>query len=92
MRLVGASNAFIRIPFIFEGLILGVIGAVFAVLGVFGLNRVISNSVEDIELQLLSSFALDQAELLPIAAWLLVAGAVIGALGSGFAVNRYLDV
>ena len=91
MRLVGASNAFIRIPFIFEGLILGVIGAMFSVLGVFGLNRVIANSVEDIELQLLNSFALDQAELMPIAMWLLVAGAVIGALGSGFAVNRYLD-
>lgn len=91
MRLVGASNAFIRIPFIFEGLILGVIGAGFSVLGVFGLNRVIANSVEEIELQLLNNFALDQAELLPIAMWLLVAGAVIGALGSGFAVNRYLD-
>ena len=38
-----------------------------------------------------SNFALDQSELVPIAFWLLVAGAVIGALGSGFAVNRYLD-
>jgi len=91
MRLVGASNAFIRIPFIFEGLILGVIGALFSVLGVYGLNRVISNSVEDIELQLFSNFALDRSELLPISMWLLIAGAVIGALGSGFAVNRYLD-
>jgi len=91
MRLVGASNAFIRIPFIFEGLILGVFGALFAVLGVFGLNRVITNSVEDIELNLLKNFALDQSELMPIALWLLAAGAIIGALGSGFAVNRYLD-
>lgn len=91
MRLVGASNSFIRIPFIFEGLILGTIGALFSVLGVYGLNRVISNSVEDIELQLFSNFALDRAELMPIALWLMVAGAVIGALGSGFAVNRYLD-
>ncbi len=91
MRLVGASNSFIRITFIFEGLILGTIGALFSVLGVYGLNRVISNSVEDIELQLFSNFALDQAELVPIAMWLMIAGAVIGALGSGFAVNRYLD-
>lgn len=92
MRLVGASNSFIRIPFIFEGLILGVIGALFSVLGVYGLNRIISNSVDDIELQLFRNFALDRAELIPISGWLLVAGAVIGALGSGFAVNRYLDV
>ena len=92
MRLVGASNSFIRIPFIFEGLILGVIGALFSVLGVYGLNRIISNSVEGIELQLFRNFALERAELIPISGWLLVAGAVIGALGSGFAVNRYLDV
>lgn len=91
MRLVGASNAYIRIPFIFEGLILGVAGALFSVLGVFGLNRLIANSVKDIELNLLKNFALDQSELIPIALWLLAAGAIIGALGSGLAVNRYLD-
>lgn len=91
MRLVGASNAYIRIPFIFEGLILGVAGALFSVLGVFGLNRLIANSVKDIELNLLKNFALDQSELIPIALWLLTAGAIIGALGSGLAVNQYLD-
>lgn len=91
MRLVGASNAYIRIPFIFEGLILGVTGALFSILGVFALNRLIANSVKDIELNLLKNFALDQSELVPIALWLLIAGALIGALGSGLAVNRYLD-
>ena len=91
MRLVGASNSFIRIPFVVEGLTLGVIGAAFSILGVFGLNRVISNSVDKSDVRLFDSFALQQADLMPIAFWLLVAGAVIGALGSGFAVNRYLD-
>lgn len=92
MRLVGASNSFIRIPFVLEGLILGIIGAGFSILGVYGLNRVISNSVEKSDLELFKSFALEQSDLVPIAVALLIAGAVIGALGSGFAVNRYLDV
>ncbi len=91
MRLVGASNSFIRIPFVVEGLTLGVIGAMFSILGVFGLNRVISNSVEKSSTALFDSFALQQADLVPIAMWLLIAGAFIGAVGSGFAVNRYLD-
>ncbi len=91
MKLVGASNSFIRIPFIMEGLVLGVIGAGFSVLAVFGLNRVITRSVEEAEIGLFDSFALQQSDLLPIALWLLVAGAAIGAVGSGFAVNRYLD-
>ena len=67
------------------------VGALFSVLGVSGLNRVIQNSVKDIELQLLKNFALDQSELMSIAIWLVITGAVIGALRSGFAVNRYLD-
>jgi cell division transport system permease protein len=91
MRLVGASNSFIRIPFVVEGLVLGVIGAAFSVLGVFGLNRYITNSVENSDFALFDSFALEQSALVPIALTLILVGAVIGAIGSLFAVNRYLD-
>ncbi len=91
MKLVGASNSFIRIPFVVEGLTLGLFGAGISILGVYGLNRVITNAVEQSELGFFGSFALDSSDLTPIALSLLVAGSVIGAVGSGFAVNRYLD-
>lgn len=91
MRLVGATKFFIRVPFMMEGLLQGVIGAVFASLAIFGLNRVISSSVEGENLRLFESFALDFTEVLGISVLLMLAGAILGATGAAFAVTRYLD-
>lgn len=92
MRLVGATKWFIRIPFMMEGLLQGLIGALFASLAVFGLNKVISAGVRGQEsLQVFQSFALSSAEVLPIAIILLVVGSALGAIGAGVAVTRYLD-
>ncbi len=91
MRLVGATNSFIRIPFVLEGLTLGVFGAGLSVLGVFGLNRVIRNGVQNADIDFFDGFALEPSDLTPIVIYLLIAGAAIGAIGSFVAVNRYLD-
>lgn len=91
MRLVGATKFFIRVPFMMEGLLQGVIGAVFASLAIFGLNRVISSSVEGENLRLFESFALDFSEVFGIALLLMLVGAILGATGAAFAVTRYLD-
>src|SRR4249919_608053 len=42
MKLVGATNWFIRIPFMLEGLFQGLIGAAIAITGVFFLNHFFS--------------------------------------------------
>lgn len=91
MRLVGASNSFIRLPFMLEGLAQGVVGAGVSTLAVFGLNRLVSNALDSTSFRLFDSFALDSSQLAPIAMVLLIVGAVIGAVGSGVAVTRYLD-
>lgn len=92
MRLVGATKWFIRIPFMMEGLLQGLIGAAFSALAIFGLNRVISSSVEgEDNLRLFESFALDTSEVVSVAVILLLVGAALGALGAGIAVTRYLD-
>ena len=91
MRLVGATNWFIRIPFMLEGMIQGVVGAGVSTLAVFGLNRVIRNLLNTTDFKLFDSFALDSTELFPVAMTLLAAGALIGFVGSGVAVTRYLD-
>jgi cell division transport system permease protein len=92
MRLVGATKWFIRIPFMLEGLLQGLIGAIFSALAIFGLNRVISSSVErGSNLRLFESFALDNVEVASVAAVLLLVGAALGAVGAGIAVTRYLD-
>jgi len=92
MRLVGATKWFIRIPFMMEGLLQGLIGAVFSALAIFGLNKVISRSVlGENNLRLFESFALDTGEVASVAVILLLVGAALGALGAGIAVTRYLD-
>lgn len=91
MRLVGATNWFIRIPFMLEGLIQGLIGAGLSVLSLFALNRGVRNLVDSTDFRLLDAFALESGELGSIATYLLIAGTVIGFVGSGVAVTRYLD-
>ncbi|MGF1599334.1 MAG: cell division protein FtsX [Acidimicrobiales bacterium] len=92
MRLVGATKWFIRIPFMMEGLLQGLIGAVFAAVAIFGLNKVIARSVEgEQSLRLFESFALESGEVTSVAIILLLVGAALGALGAGIAVTRYLD-
>jgi cell division transport system permease protein len=91
MRLVGATNMFIRVPFMLEGLVQGIVGAGVSTLAVFGLNRVIGNLLDQTTFRLFDSFVLDSSELFPVAMVLLAAGAGIGFIGSGIAVTRYLD-
>ncbi len=91
MRLVGATNWFIRIPFMLEGLLQGLVGAAFSAASVWGLNRVVGDAVRNADFRLFDSFALDGAQLGAIALILLGAGALIGAVGSGVAVSRYLE-
>lgn len=92
MRLVGATKWFIRIPFMMEGLLQGLIGAVFSAVAIFGLNKVISSAVQgQNNLRLFESFALETSEVASVAVILLLVGAALGALGAGIAVTRYLD-
>ena len=92
MRLVGATKWFIRIPFMMEGLLQGLLGAMFSAVAIFGLNKAIARSVggED-NLRLFDSFALETGQVVSVAVTLLLVGAGLGALGAGIAVTRYLD-
>jgi cell division transport system permease protein len=79
MRLVGATDGFIRRPFVIEGMITGVIGAILAVLATWAVYRLLSGSVFELE-------------WLP-AGWLLgglAGGALVGLAASAIAVRRHL--
>lgn len=92
MRLVGATKWFIRIPFMMEGLLQGLIGAILSAIAIFGLNRIITRGVQaSRSFRLFESFALDTGEVISVSIILLLVGAGLGALGAGIAVTRYLD-
>lgn len=90
MRLVGASNGFIRGPFLAEGALHAIIGAVLAI-GVIELIRLFALPRITTALPWLP-LNVDPTMFLMIYGALLVAGLVIGLLGSVFAMRRYLKV
>jgi cell division transport system permease protein len=92
MKLVGASNWFIRIPFMLEGVIQGVVGSGFAIGVVFGVQRVFDNIAADQRFSLFSGLVVDNQQVMTTSVFVLITGVLIGALGSAFAVSRFLDV
>jgi cell division transport system permease protein len=83
MKLVGATNWFIRIPYITEGFIQGLLGAIVAIIAVTALHT---------WYPLHNEFQLDTSALLGTNAVVLVVGVVIGSVGSAIAIRRFLDV
>lgn len=90
MRLVGASNGFIRGPFLTEGALHAIIGALLAI-GVIELIRLFALPRITAALPWLP-INVDPVTFVLIYVTLLCAGLVIGLLGSVFAMRRYLKV
>jgi cell division transport system permease protein len=90
MKLVGASNWFVRIPFMAEGLVQGVIGAGLAVSGVFGLQYLFTR-LETPD-GFFGGFYVTTGNAAAISIGLLIAGAAIGAAGSMVGLRRFLRV
>jgi cell division transport system permease protein len=90
MKLVGATNWFIRIPYMLEGLVHGFVGAVGASGVLFALNKWLFPKVQRINL--FEYFRVTTGEVWSTSVLLLVIGCAVGVLGSTFAVWRYLDV
>ena len=90
MRLVGASNGFIRGPFLMEGALHAIIGALLAI-GVIELIRLFALPRITAALPWLP-INVDPVTFVLIYVTLLCAGLVIGLLGSVFAMRRYLKV
>ncbi len=79
MRLVGATDGFIRRPFLLEGLVTGLAGGLLALLLTYGAFRIVDGSLVDLQ-WLPPAWALGGA----------LAGGVLGTLASGFALRRHL--
>ncbi|MBI2704240.1 MAG: ABC transporter permease [Actinobacteria bacterium] len=93
MKLVGATNWFIRVPFMTEGLVQGVIGAGLAI-GLLVLFRPFYERIvpDPTQFPLFSGMVPASSELFGIYVVLAFIGCVIGTIGAGVAVTRFLDV
>ncbi len=89
MKLVGATNWFIRIPFMCEGLVQGLVGAVLSLGAVFALNAWLHAYTNNPNHQ--TNLDVPSSELTVIIVFIVLVGVVIGVAGSAFAVRRFLD-
>jgi len=93
MKLVGASNWFIRVPFMIEGMVQGVVGALVALPGLaFVRTYLIEDFSESDNLRLLEGFRVSDAEFLFTSLLVIAIGTLVATIGSIVAVSRYLDV
>ncbi|HGR1837711.1 TPA: permease-like cell division protein FtsX [Streptococcus pneumoniae] len=92
MRLVGAKNSYIRVPFLLEGAFIGLLGAIAPSVLVFIVYQIVYQSVnKSLVGQNLSMISPDLFSPLMIAL-LFVIGVFIGSLGSGISMRRFLKV
>jgi len=92
MKLVGATNWFIRIPFMLEGLVQGLLGAVVAVVVVLLSNLGVSYLIRHYQVSVLGSAVLPVHDLVMTEIVVVLIGLVVGVAGSSVAVRRFLDV
>ncbi len=92
MKMVGASNSFIRLPFVIEGLILGLLGSLLAFVIQWALYNTLCNRI-------LEAFPVSFINLVPFASvqdyvliGFLAVGVVVGAFGGVNAIRNYLKV
>ena len=89
-RLVGASNSFIRGPFVMEGALEALIGAILAVVGLQAIRSMLLPRLAN-SLQFLS-FSLSDTLVAELYGGLAIVGILIGFVGSAIAMSRYLRV
>ena len=92
MKMVGATNAFIRTPFVIEGLILGLLGGFLGFLAIWGLYTALTGNIMN---SLTGSFLTlipFRTVMLPLLVAFLGIGVLIGVFGGVNAIRNYLKV
>jgi cell division transport system permease protein len=93
MKYVGATNWYIRVPFIIEGGVLGLTGAVLAILVVRNIYYYLLGAVSGQSALIMGvSFAPPEAVLPSITLYFMIYGLIVGAAGSLFSITKFLDV
>jgi cell division transport system permease protein len=92
MKMVGATNGFIRLPFVVEGFTLGMLGAAMA----FGLEWTMYDAmvmkIGEVDALKLFAFVPFQQLLIPMIATFAAAGLFVGVVGSWTSIRKFMDV
>ena len=92
MKLVGATNWFIRIPFMFEGVFAALTGAIVSSIVVLGANELFFSKMGDFLAFLGPVFSFSAWEITKVLLILVGGGVAVGLFGSVLALRRFLEV
>ena len=92
MKMVGATNGFIRLPFIVEGFTLGMIGAALAFGMEWGMYDALVAEIALVDALQLFSFVPFQELLIPMIAVFVSAGLFVGVVGSWTSIRKFMNV
>ena len=92
MKMVGATNGFIRLPFVVEGFTLGMIGAALAFGMEWGLYDALVAEIALVDALNLFTFVPFQELLIPMIATFAFAGLFVGVVGSWTSIRKFMNV
>jgi len=92
MKMVGATNAFIRLPFVVEGFALGMMGAVLAFCFEWAMYDALVARLAMEDTLKLFSFVPFQTLLVPMIVTFAGAGLFVGVVGSWTSIRKFMDV
>ena len=92
MKMVGATNGFIRLPFVVEGFTLGMVGAALAFFMEWGMYNSLIDRVALVDSLNLFKFVPFQTLLIPMIAVFVAAGMFVGIVGSWTSIRKFMDV
>ena len=92
MKMVGATNGFIRLPFIVEGFTLGMVGAALAFGMEWGLYDALVDRIALVDALQLFTFVPFQHVLIPMIGTFAFAGFFVGVVGSWTSIRKFMNV
>ena len=92
MKMVGAGNAFIRFPFVVEGMILGLLGGGIAFFIEWGLYSLVTEKIMTSLVGGLVNVVAFDIILWPMLGIFLGIGLLVGVFGSSVAIKNYLKI
>lgn len=92
MRLVGASNSRIKLPFVIEGIILGIIGSIIPIITIVVGYTTVYNSFDGILFSSVIKLVNPVPFVINTSIIVLLIGMIVGMIGSSNAVRRYIKV
>ncbi|MBR7179289.1 MAG: ABC transporter permease [Oscillospiraceae bacterium] len=92
MKMVGATNGFIRFPFIVQGFFLGIVGAALAFAAEWLLYDALVKNIAEVDALGLFNFVPFRELLMPMVVTFSAAGLFVGVFGSISAIRKFMDV